>query len=104
MRIPIILISTEGKTKKQFLKECGVAINNFLKAKRKVDQERFHQETEKLNELSRKNPQPLIDWLIDSEQIKEEKEDSSEKLSKITDKEFFKKGKSYQILEQKNPK
>jgi rubrerythrin len=47
------------------------------KIKKAIDRrEKEHQEmVKKLNELSRKNPGPLIQWLIDAEQIPESEED-----------------------------
>lgn len=40
MKIPIILISTEGKTKEQLLKEFRAAWKRFLVAKKKVEEEK----------------------------------------------------------------
>lgn len=82
MKIPIILISTEGKTKEQLEKEFMTAWKKFLEVKKKIEEEKkkedFEKETKKLNELSRKNPEPLIRWLEDAEQIPEEGESIDE--------------------------
>jgi len=56
----------------------------LLSKKEKEEKERFQEEVKKLNELSRKNPQPLIDWLEEAEQIPEEGE-SVDEFIKRTD-------------------
>jgi len=78
MKTPIVLISTDGKSKWQFLKEYREAIKRFLVVKKKDEEsesaKEFHKRVERLNELSRKNPEPLMRWLRDTEQIPEEGE------------------------------
>lgn len=81
MKIPIILISTKGKTKEGLLKEFKTAWKKFFAVKKRIEEKEkrsFNTKIEKLNELSHKNPEPLIKWLRDSEQIPGEGESIDE--------------------------
>jgi len=55
------------------------------KIKKKIDkrEKEFQERVKKLNELSRKNPRPLIQWLADAEQIFEDEKDYLEVVNLV---------------------